>query len=441
MRTRMGFGAAVLALLVGSSLAWAQDPAIVFVDEAKAGAKSIMVMDTDGGNRSEIFLTSKRFCDCGGPALSPAISPDGQWVTFVYAGEESTSGFDLLKLSTAGGTPEVLLCGSGDTGDYVLPESPQWSPDGSWIAVHLRDFPGGTGPVGSIAVLSAAETAAGCPFFPSQVEVVYPDPDGPLVPLLHIWRGIAWSPDSSRVAILEDPTSAGADSEQLTIVSVPPIEGDPLHYEFDMPVGFYDDLYHLEFAGLDWQRSGNLVFAFDTYEERPTGQMFRTWLLDLEGAAGVPVATEIAGGKSPTWAPDDSQLLIGASRVAGASPNMVRVSFPGGETEILGTGYDPDWRRAVPECSATDPCTGDLVCCGGTCSAPACTGDASCDDGDICTDDSCDPCTGCSNEFDASNDESCEPAGVDCPTYGDKKSCNAELTCRWDNRNGVCIGN
>ncbi len=440
MKTYMRLGGAILVLLLSGSLAKAADPAIVFVDEAKAGAKSIMVMDTDGGNHTEIFLTGKRFCDCGGPRLSPAISPDGQWVTFVYAGEESTSGFDLLKLSTAGGTPDVLLCGSGDTGYYVVPESPQWSPDGNRIAVHLRNYPGGTGPVGSVAVLSADETATGCPFFPSLVEVVYPDPDGPFDPNLHIWRGIAWSPDSSRVAILQDPTSAGADSEQLTIVSVSPIPGEALHYEFDMPSGFYDDLYHLEFAGLDWQRSGQLVFAFDTYEERSTGQMFRTWLLDLEGASGIPVASEIAGGKSPTWAPDDSQLLIGASRVAGASPNMIRVSFPGGETEILGTGYDPDWRRAVPECSASDPCAGGLVCCGGTCVAPACT-DLDCDDGDICTDDFCDPCTGCSHVFDPSNDETCEPAGIECADFGDKKSCNAEPTCRWDNRNGVCIGN
>ena len=430
----------VLALILSYSLAWAQDPAIVFVDEAKAGAKSIMVMDADGSNRTEIFRTGKRFCDCGGPTLSPAISPDGQWLAFVYAGEESTSGFDLLKISSTGGTPEVLLCGSGDTGYYVLPESPQWSPDGSRIAVHLRNFPGGTGPVGSVAVLSATDTAAGCPFYPSQVEVVYPDPDGPFDPYLHIFRGIAWSPDGLRIALLEDSDSDTSTPYQLTIVDLETNSNS--QYEFTLPDGYVDDSMWVRLDGLDWQRSGNMVFAFESWgswNDSNTNSFEDTWLLQV--TAGVATVTQLSAGQSPTWAPDDSQLLIGASWWDDSTDGMIRISFSDPpQVQTLGTGYDPDWRRAMPECSASDPCTGDLVCCGGTCVAPSCT-DLECDDGDICTDDFCDACSGCSHVFDPSNDVTCEPAGVDCTDFGDKKSCNAELTCRWDNRSGSCIPN
>jgi len=57
-------------------------------------------------------------------------------------------------------------------------------------------------------------------------------------------------------------------------------------------------------------------------------------------------------------------------------------------------------------------------------------GDATCSDG---LDNNCD------GNIDAA-DPLCQPA-ADCSTFGDKNSCNAEASCRWDNRNKVCIPN
>jgi hypothetical protein len=38
-------------------------------------------------------------------------------------------------------------------------------------------------------------------------------------------------------------------------------------------------------------------------------------------------------------------------------------------------------------------------------------------------------------------DPDCEPVAVDCSVYGTKNLCNAQPTCRWDNKNKVCIPN
>ena len=112
------------------AVGWAADPAIVFVDEAKAGAKTIMVMDADGSNRTEVFRTAKRYGDgAGGPRLSPSISPDGGWVTYVYEEGDEGPGWAIWRTATAGGAPQLLLCSSGPDGLVVL-ETPQWSPDG-----------------------------------------------------------------------------------------------------------------------------------------------------------------------------------------------------------------------------------------------------------------------------------------------------------------------
>jgi VCBS repeat-containing protein len=45
----------------------------------------------------------------------------------------------------------------------------------------------------------------------------------------------------------------------------------------------------------------------------------------------------------------------------------------------------------------------------------------------------------CDGNIDSEDSDCSTP--VDCSQYADKTSCNAEITCRWDNKNKVCISN
>ena len=74
----------------------------------------------------------------------------------------------------------------------------------------------------------------------------------------------------------------------------------------------------------------------------------------------------------------------------------------------------------------TAPCNdGDACTTSDTCSAGACVGGAApnCDDGNVCTDDSCNPATGCVN---ANNSASCD----------DGDACTTTDTCSA----GACVG-
>jgi choice-of-anchor B domain-containing protein len=111
-------------------------------------------------------------------------------------------------------------------------------------------------------------------------------------------------------------------------------------------------------------------------------------------------------------------------------------------------------------------CCGDLLCedpedgtsCELDCGPPAVCGDQTCDPGEdgcscasdcgappsteagLCTDGADNDCDGDTDCADADCD-GVDPAcpAVDCSTFGDKSSCNAEPSCRWDNKNKVCV--
>ena len=473
--------AAVLAVLtLACPLVWAADPAIVFVDEARARAKAIMVMDADGGNRREVFRTEKRFCDCGGPTLSPSISPDGEWVTYVKAEGDEGQGYAIYKIPVAGGVPEKLLCSVGP-GHLIFPDAPQWSPDGTVIAAHTIDYIDG---VESVIVLP--RNGIGCGTLP---EVIYSSDDSP-TSYWQLYAGVTWNQDSSQIALLEVDLEALVD--YLTIVDRN--SGDVVNrHEVAWPPGFVGGNVDMELYGLDWQQSGTLDFAFSTGSESTTPAEI-VWLLSVN-EAGLAVATELAQGESPTWSPDDSQLLIGASRFWGAPEDMTLVTVATGGTELLGTGYAPDWARGSVTVCGDGSCNGaeNQCSCAADCGAPElfenpdsptmCTDgiDNDCDgnidandptfccpdadsDGftsDICggpdcndvdpsihpgagescssgVDDDCDGATDCFDS-DCFLDPICEPEPVDCSQFSSKRSCKAEPTCRWNNRNKVCL--
>ena len=109
-------------------------------------------------------------------------------------------------------------------------------------------------------------------------------------------------------------------------------------------------------------------------------------------------------------------------------------------------------------------CCGDATCespedssnCPLDCGAPAFCGDGTCDSGeDVCScaadcgappsseasctdgsDNDCDGFVDCADS-DCSADAACQ--AVDCSSFGNKNSCNAEPLCRWSNKDRICI--
>ena len=176
---------------------------------------------------------------------------------------------------------------------------------------------------------------------------------------------------------------------------------------------------------------------------------------------------------------------------------MATVTWPACEPtpEICTDGIDNDCDGLV-DCADTIDCGTDPVCCTVTedsestcddgidndcdglidgddpdCAIPcseyvdkgACNNDpncewvgspknGSCQDAVVCTptnpdevglcgdgvDNDCDGLTDCADIMDCGNDPVCQ---VDCSVYTTRNLCNAQATCRWDNKNKVCINN
>ena len=83
----------------------------------------------------------------------------------------------------------------------------------------------------------------------------------------------------------------------------------------------------------------------------------------------------------------------------------------------------------IDVCDDDNPCTKDDKCAGGWCIAGAML---DCDDNNLCTDDSCDPVQECVN---VPNQESCDDSNV-CTD----DSCDAQLGCQYDSNSADCPG-
>jgi hypothetical protein len=166
-------------------------------------------------------------------------------------------------------------------------------------------------------------------------------------------------------------------------------------------------------------------------------------------------------GDTITVADERSETLAGGALALNADGSF---SWTPGETTIAGvytftyhaTDGTAESNTATVTISISDPpscgAIGDKGVCNGTpgcqwsgsprsgtCESTVCmpTGptEVSCTDG---IDNDCDGATDC-GDSDCSGDPACQQ--VNCSTIQTKDPCNAEATCRWDNRNKVCVTN
>jgi Tol biopolymer transport system component len=101
-----------------SHLRWTTGGKIVF-DSETTGAPDISVMNEDGGAQKQLLgdLTGQAI------AVSPAVSPDGQYVVF---GFDQTGVRHIWRMDINGGNLVPLTQGGGE-------DDPHCSPDGKWV--------------------------------------------------------------------------------------------------------------------------------------------------------------------------------------------------------------------------------------------------------------------------------------------------------------------
>jgi hypothetical protein len=123
----------------------------------------------------------------------------------------------------------------------------------------------------------------------------------------------------------------------------------------------------------DWARQGDPRIAFDA----------DGWIHTYDTETG-EVLLQIVEGTWPAWSPDNTKIAV--RRYPG---KIVSFDLTTGQEQRLGTGNNPDWSRSIsePECTVDSDCDPG-ICCDGSCFVP-CESDASCDDSDICTIDTC----------------------------------------------------
>jgi hypothetical protein len=270
-----------------------------------------------------------------------------------------------------------------------------------------------------------------------------------------------WNDDGSKIAFLEAEYDANdwVIDVQLAILENGEAGWTTRRVPMDSNVEVPWNLYR---SNLDWQRGGDTL----AFSQRTTSRT-TPWLYWVDATTGdwgpMTIDGVAAEGHAPTWSPEGTTLMYSNAQFKLVTRPYLGSGELGDPETIVGAGGFADWQRDAldstcsldSDCDDSNSCT-DNVCNGGVCRSSNNT--ASCDDGNPCTDgDVCSNgnCSGtaidkgssgtcslcCAGEcFDPVL--SCEPEPFDCAgTYFDKKSCNGDILCRWDNRNGVCVGN
>ncbi len=273
------------------------DPAIAYLDSLT----TLKVMNADGSNATTIY-TSPQFIQ---PASNLSWSPDGRSIAF---SEAAGAGTDLCRIdvSVVNGVPQgsnytVLLA---DPGAGVGYWSPVWSPLGDEIVFEEIN---------------------------SESLMAIPADGGTPVTLYTAGAGRSlgrpsWSPDGASIAFHEAASSDGtADVVQIL---------DRANGTITTTIELGQDNWN--FLHIDWARTQNKI----AFAAMVNGGTANVYLLELT-AGSTPQF--VCAGRSPSWSPDDSELVI--DYLYRNKWTVARVNLSNGSLTRLRAGQDPAWRR------------------------------------------------------------------------------------------------
>jgi dipeptidyl aminopeptidase/acylaminoacyl peptidase len=271
-----------------------------------------------------------------------APSPDGAWLAFLWDRGDAS---DVYALPTAGGWP-MRLTFDREPRPYWLDESPEWSPDGRWLAFTDRDHVwiveasgGQPRKVSSFAAWSSSPR-----WMPDSYRllislerddhsrILLTDRDGSWPRPISAGPGHDFgadpSPDGTRVAWIHAPPD---DLERADLMLV------------DLETGRIDRLSGTPGCGLRqvrWSPDGRLL----AYSGERTG-FHEVWLIDPESGQERQLSRFGADVESFAWSPDGSRLALTVNREG--SIDLALVDAGSGRVEELrggpGVHQQPSW--------------------------------------------------------------------------------------------------
>lgn len=274
------------------------DPAIAFIGSTGPN-NHIVVMNADGSNQATVFSYNY--------IKQITMSPDGSAIAAQVSVQRDGQYFhDLwrIDISIVDGEPQ-----GSEPIELVqdIGYCPAWSPQGDVIA-----FVRSAGSNNQILTVPADG---------GDVEAIYTAPEGYRV------HYPTWNSDGSRMAFTQGSGGQGS----LMILDLSDGSTTSINLPENNGIGF-----------LDWARTKD-VLAFRYVS---TGGQQYIYTLDLTETSPTPqMLLEDGSPDSPSWSPDDTQLVFERTY-----KNARRVSvydFSTGEVDYLAKGRFPDWSRHV----------------------------------------------------------------------------------------------
>ena len=244
-----------------------------------ANRNRVMVMDETGSSPTVLHNGAKFSPFSAQPSISPPLLDGTAWVALTDTDVDLGAGIGLYKIKTDGSDPTKVLCASFTDEDgnlYGSLTNPQWSPDGSQIALsggeHIflipADFAVGLGAVGV-----ACSGPNGVPLQRVYTNEYDPETDSG-------WAMVgstAWNYNGTRIAVIEvlEPRSEVGDDDVRLVI----LEHQSTGWVVLRTVDTDADIYGRYAWDLDWQRGpdGNLL-TFTTVEVQGPGQGVR-WII------------------------------------------------------------------------------------------------------------------------------------------------------------------
>lgn len=279
------------------------DPVIAF-NAGNGPNPRIDVMNADGSNQATVYsqksLGIGQHCwspDGNAIAVKVSVKRDG-----VYLKDLIRVDISVVDGEPQGSDPIVLVqdVASGGVG---------WSPNGDVIAF--------TQMVGDNWGLIQTVPANGGP-----VETIYTAPEGYNV------HYPTWNNDGTKMVF----TQGASGQRSLMLLDLSDGSTTTIYGPTSDNMGF-----------MDWARTQDVLALYMI----PTAGEPGIYLIDLTETSPTPVALWTGGtSRSPSWSPDDSQLVFDTSTGPRKGQQISVYTFATGEIEYHAMGMHPDWCRA-----------------------------------------------------------------------------------------------